>query len=600
MVNEKYLCLIQFGEMPRKINTTFVESTILLILNYFSPVLFVLCALLWYWSTAKSIVFDAIRGVIIHFIPDDETEVNKEDEDEDETFDSSFKVTDDDQNIDADVSQSLDNLWINKIISRFWTTCLLPNVTKEIFQDIRDKFYEDLQPEHPKIARFMREIEIEEVSLGDCPIKVAKINATNSKYEIALKIGIQYPGNGNFSVKWSHPKFHASVKNFEVYLPLEIILGPLTRDFTVLRAISVSFYGSPTMNLEGTRLLRLPVDLTLCLIKRVLLPMLEWFIIDPKSLKIRLPSEKFHYPVMSTPRGILKVILVEGKDLVEADSIFYLTRRSADPYCIIRVGRNWVKSNRVNKNINPVWNFVTEFPILSEESHNELIFELFDHNVVTDTGAIGLASIDLSDIDPDRESMTESWLNVSSATTTGYIRVMTQFVPCHEYLETEECRKGLLVIFIKTVESNQRIEPIIGVQISGKKLFTTARGNYGQHHEFVEQIVLLVDDIEEDLFRVCLYDAAKEYINPKKWIQKGISVVHKSMHRESLAHKQGSMEDMDFYMISEFVSPVKDYLEKKTNKIQLFPKAEIETSIELSGKVYQLNSPERVLEEFLN
>ena len=586
--------------MPRTANIIFLESTVLLAFNYISPVLFILSALIWFWPSAKRKFFDALKGAIIQVIPVGETEKVNE-ENDDETIEKSIEEPSP-EDCYSSVGTDLDyeDLWINKIISRFWTTCFLPHISKEFVEDIRDKFYEGLESKHPKFASFMREIDIEEVTLGGCPVKVTNMSSVGSNHLIALKIGIDYPGNGNFSIQWRHPNFHASVRNLEVSLPLKVILGPLTRDFTILRAISVSFYESPTIRLDGGGLLYIPVELTLCLIKKVIMPLLEAFIVDPKCLQIRLPSKQFHYPVMSTPRGILKVILVEGKDLSEADGVLYCSRRSSDPYCIIRLGRNWSKSNRISRNINPIWNFVTEFAMLQEDFTKELIFELFDYNVVTDTGAMGLASIDLSNIDPEEESVTESWLNVSSATTKGYIRVMTQFVPCHEYLETAICKKGIMIMLIKTVESNQRIEPIIGVQINGKNLLTTARGNYGTHHEFVEQIVLLVDDFEEDLFRICLYDAANEYFNPKKLVKKTISVVHKSLNKESLVHKQGNIEDMDFYMIGDYICPVKKYLEMKTSKLTFFPKAEIEASVEVSAKVYQLYSPQCALENDLS
>ena len=211
--------------MPRIVNSIFFESFFLLALNYVSPVLFILCALIWFWPTAKRKFVEAIMGVIMRFLPADkaEEEIN---EDDGGTIDKNSEVLSSEDCNNSSSDSVSDDLWINKIISRLWTTCLLPHVTKELCETLRNDFYEDLASKHPKVARFMREIEIEEVCLGECPVKVTKITAANSKYLIVLKIGIHYPGNGSFSIKWSHPEFHASIQNFEVSLPLEIILGP--------------------------------------------------------------------------------------------------------------------------------------------------------------------------------------------------------------------------------------------------------------------------------------------------------------------------------------------------------------------------------------
>ena len=63
----------------------------------------------------------------------------------------------------------------------------------------------------------------------------------------------------------------------------------------------------------------------------------------------------------SAPQGVVRVHLVEARDLVAKDTYMMgMVKGKSDPYATLRVGNRQFKSKTVKENLYPTWNEVFE------------------------------------------------------------------------------------------------------------------------------------------------------------------------------------------------------------------------------------------------
>lgn len=85
--------------------------------------------------------------------------------------------------------------------------------------------------------------------------------------------------------------------------------------------------------------------------------------------------------------GILKIYVIKGTDLVAMDA------KTSDPYVIISMGSQKVKTRVVKKNCNPVWG--DEVSLAVEDLDAPIKLTVFDKDTFTDDDFMGDAGIDI-------------------------------------------------------------------------------------------------------------------------------------------------------------------------------------------------------------
>uniref|UniRef100_A0A7C9D5B9 C2 domain-containing protein n=1 Tax=Opuntia streptacantha TaxID=393608 RepID=A0A7C9D5B9_OPUST len=85
--------------------------------------------------------------------------------------------------------------------------------------------------------------------------------------------------------------------------------------------------------------------------------------------------------------GILKIYVIKGTDLVAMDA------KTSDPYVIISMGSQKVKTRVVKKNCNPVWN--DEVSLAVDDLDAPIKLTVFDKDTFTDDDFMGEADIDI-------------------------------------------------------------------------------------------------------------------------------------------------------------------------------------------------------------
>jgi len=91
-----------------------------------------------------------------------------------------------------------------------------------------------------------------------------------------------------------------------------------------------------------------------------------------------------------TVAGCLKILLIDGKDLMAAD-----INGLSDPYCVLAVGRKICKSRVIKKTLNPVWNQEFEIQQMQWPVTDNLNIKVWDRDWIKPDDAIGDCVIEL-------------------------------------------------------------------------------------------------------------------------------------------------------------------------------------------------------------
>jgi len=483
---------------------------------------------------------------------------------------------------------------------------LQPIVTTDILNTIVEDLADEFEDEEPAKAALLKQITVERMSLGSCPLQISKIEShVNQRDELMLDVTVEYPGNAELVVKWNDPDLYAIGKNLGFKISFQVEIDPIHRDLSILGGLSFSLLEQPEIMLEGAGIIYLPVELAMKLINTVLRPILRWLVLDPRFVTLSLADEEIHWPQLAQPAGMLRIFLVEGRDLVAADRSIFATcgfnvKGSSDPFCKLVVDRMIIYSNVVEKTTNPIWEFYAEFPIM-DPSEQELVVELYDKDFGAESDYLGETSVSLSSLDR-KGKVSESWLDVSTVDApSGQIKVRLQWVPCQTSApsncssgrsQTESCSQAILTVHVKRVQTNSKIEPMVCLQISGENFQTTTKGNSGQEYEFEEEMMLAVRDPDSDWVRFALIDLNKSF-NAGRVLKKGLSLLHGEkddpLSSDHVAHKGKDILDMP--EVGDICFPVKMFTDGQELTSRLNSKNEVEARISFSAKLEFLEIP---------
>ena len=461
--------------------------------------------------------------------------------------------------------------WINDIISTIWTLCLSEFLTVEAVTNLLEKGAKVCEEkQHPSYADLLRQIEVEEMSVGN-PIKVTDLSVlSQTRDSLIFKLDVVYPGDALIALKLR--KIGCSAEIFDLEFSLQIVLKPFSES-NLLSGISISFLEPPKLVLEGGGLLWLPIEVVTLLMETLVVPMMEYLIIDPKQVRINFPVS----PLKTLdPVGILRVMLVEGN----------LTGAS-DPFAYLRVGRDYVITTTTTPKSGGKWNFYTEFPVLKVGPANlELKIEMWNRNKVLNNERLGMTSIDLTNVaDGD---LSDIWLDVSTVDGrfAGEVRCLLELVPCSMEI-TSAPKQGILVIFIKKIETTRSIQPVILAQVSGQKPCYTVTGRVGNCFSFEEQLTLLVRNIDNDQLRMVVGDVNQHFEYSSLVLKAKARFSEETGHLicNDLPHKE---EHLDFESVSELILPVRELKNTRDFDHQFNDKSATGSKVEFTTKFFAI------------
>jgi Ca2+-dependent lipid-binding protein len=136
----------------------------------------------------------------------------------------------------------------------------------------------------------------------------------------------------------------AGIKDFQIHGMVRVVLKPLINDMPLVGGMQVFFLNNPNIdfNLVGVAdFLDFPGISDL--LRRIIVEQIAAIMVLPNKLPFILNDKvAAHTLKMPQPEGVLRIHVVEAKDLMKKD-ISVLGKGKSDPYCIITVGAQQFK-----------------------------------------------------------------------------------------------------------------------------------------------------------------------------------------------------------------------------------------------------------------
>lgn len=129
--------------------------------------------------------------------------------------------------------------------------------------------------------------------------------------------------------------------------------------------------------------------------------------------------------------------------------------KKADPYVIIKLGKDEYKTPTVKNNSNPSWNFKAEIDLIEGRFPRQLCFEVFDEDIGNDA-ALGNFTID-TDAIMKKEIIEQMWTKLENCKT-GEVLISASFVPNAREEKVPEPRKHDIIQSVQEVPVAAKIK----------------------------------------------------------------------------------------------------------------------------------------------
>ncbi|XP_051261119.1 extended synaptotagmin-3 [Dicentrarchus labrax] len=287
--------------------------------------------------------------------------------------------------------------WVNKVLEQAW-----PFFGMYMEKLLKEKIQASVRLSNAALKTFT----FTKVHFGRIPLKITGMKAYTHEVdqrEVVLDLNISYEGDVDIDAVVKEP-ITAGVKGVQLKGMLRVILEPLIGDAPLVGGVTFFFIRCPTLQINWTgmtNLLDSPAFSSLS--EETIMDIIASLMVLPNRMCIPLIDQvkvdQMRFPL---PRGVVRVHLLEAKDLVAKDTYMMgLVKGKSDPYVKLRVGNRKFKSKTIKENLNPTWNEVYEF-VVHEAPGQELELELYDEDTDKDD-FLGRYNLDLGEVKKEKE-----------------------------------------------------------------------------------------------------------------------------------------------------------------------------------------------------
>ncbi|XP_076023946.1 extended synaptotagmin-3 [Genypterus blacodes] len=287
--------------------------------------------------------------------------------------------------------------WVNKVLEQAW-----PFFGMYMEKLLKDNIQTAVRQSNPALKTFT----FTKVHFGHIPLRITGMKAYThevDRREVVLDMKISYEGDVDIDTEVK-PPITAGVKGLQLHGMLRVILEPLIGQAPLVGGVTFFFIRRPTLQINWTgmtNLLDTPAFSQLS--EDTIMDIISSLMVLPNRMCIPLIDQvkvdQMRFPL---PRGVVRVNLVEARDLMAKDTYMMgMVKGKSDPYAVLRVGNRHFKSKTVKENLHPRWNEVYEF-VVHEAPGQELEMELFDEDTDKDD-ALGKYNLDFGVVKKEKE-----------------------------------------------------------------------------------------------------------------------------------------------------------------------------------------------------
>ncbi|XP_022211523.2 extended synaptotagmin-2 isoform X4 [Drosophila obscura] len=297
--------------------------------------------------------------------------------------------------------------WLNKILKQVW-----PNAN----HFARTLVKETIEPNVAlALSNYkMHGFRFDRIILGTIPPRIGGVKIYDKnvdRNEIIMDLDLFYASDCDINFYLGGMK--GGIKDFQIHGWVRVVMKPLIRSMPLVGGLQIFFLNNPNVdfNLVGfIDFMDMPGISDL--LRRIIVEQIGAVMVLPNKLPISLSEEVSAVALkMPEPEGILRIHVVEAKDLMKKD-ISMLGKGKSDPYAIINVGAQEFKTQIIDNNVNPKWDYWCE-AVVEVSQHAILVLRLFDWDRTSDDESLGRASIDIASV--IKKGVVDSWLTLEDA-----------------------------------------------------------------------------------------------------------------------------------------------------------------------------------------
>lgn len=297
--------------------------------------------------------------------------------------------------------------WLNRILKQVW-----PNAN----HFTRNLIKQSVEPNVQKAlaAYKLNGFKFDRMILGSIPPRIGGVKVYDkniSRNEVIMDLDLFYAGDCD--INFSLGGVRGGIKDFQIHGTVRVVLKPLISTMPLFGGMQIFFLNNPNIdfNLVGVvDLLDMPGLSDI--LRRIIVEQVAAFMVLPNKLPIILSDEIEALSLkMPEPEGVLRVHVVEAKNLMKMD-IGMLGKGKSDPYAIVTVGAQQFRTQTIDNNINPKWDYWCEANVYAENGQS-LEIQLYDKDDGKDDERLGMATVEISHV--VKKGEVDTWLTLEQA-----------------------------------------------------------------------------------------------------------------------------------------------------------------------------------------
>lgn len=297
--------------------------------------------------------------------------------------------------------------WLNRILKQVW-----PNANFYAKSLIKDSIEPNIQQ---ALAGYkLNGFKFDRMILGTIPPRIGGVKVYDknvSRNEIIMDLDLFYAGDCD--INFSLSGLRGGIKDFQIHGTVRVIMKPLISQMPLIGGLQIFFLNNPNIdfNLVGVvDLLDMPGLSDI--LRKIIVDQVAAIMVLPNKLPIILndgvPALSLKMP---EPEGVLRIHVVEAKDLMKKD-ISVLGKGKSDPYAIVSVGAQQFRTQTIDNTVNPKWDYWCE-ALVHADSGQQLQIVLNDKDAGGDDELLGRATVEISSV--TKKGEIDTWLTLEQA-----------------------------------------------------------------------------------------------------------------------------------------------------------------------------------------
>ncbi|CAH1720627.1 unnamed protein product [Chironomus riparius] len=297
--------------------------------------------------------------------------------------------------------------WLNRILKQVWPNAnhFARNMLKESIEPNIQKALQDYKLNGFKFERMI---------LGTIPPRIGGIKVYDknvARNEIIMDLDLFYAGDCD--INFAIGGLRGGIKDFQIHGTVRVVMKPLIPNPPLVGGLQIFFLNNPNIdfNLVGViDLLDMPGLSDI--LRRIIIEQVAAMMVLPNKLPIILSDQIEALSLkMPEPEGVLRVHVVEAKNLMKMD-IGMLGKGKSDPYAIVTVGAQQFRTQIIDNNVNPKWDYWCEANVYAE-SGQTLTVQLYDKDDAKEDERLGMATVEISSV--VKKGEIDTWLTLEQA-----------------------------------------------------------------------------------------------------------------------------------------------------------------------------------------